>query len=518
MELTRITLPPVTQECLNHRISQGQQCSSSFEDRVGDPRGACGEEAVPLRKVLASELIEFIYDESIPESMQSPAYEALSAFTVSAAEIGQLFDYWQENTDDPREAVCDWVVANFDKVERFVPRTYPRVIEEELDSSRPRGALPLSGFVLSCLAVVMVAITAIVTFQQRNRIVMRVAQFEFLTILLVGLMLVSIGSVLIAIPPSNFTCVASIWLTNIGYTLELVPLIVKMAAIQRIVSAARKLRHVHVNRRALVGLVVIVSATVAIFLTFWTAIDPPRKQAEFDLTTRVNESGATIVSTVFFCSSRSPGWRYSSVCWHGGMLIIATIQAFQTRNVRQEINESQTLAMLIYSHFMFVCLRVVLLLLESTLGGGEIPSVRSIIFSLDCIATVGIYFWPKFFADDEELAQSEHMIESQTVKQLRMLAAIATAQHERQINRRDRAEGAPSSPSRTAKRLSLPADDFTSHLQDVDATAYVQSMSRKGVIPLSDFADIEKDEIEIDTRSESSYSPNRSETEDVFSL
>lgn len=162
------------------------------------------------------------------------------------------------------------------------------------------------------------------------------------------------------------------------------------------------------------------------------------------------------------------------------MLVVATIQAFQTRNVRQEINESRSIAMMIYSHFVFVCLRVVTLLLEPRLGGSDMESARALIFSLDCIATVGIYFFPKFGADGSESAPSEHMIESQTVKQLRMLAAIATAQHERQRNRRERQEGTPESPG---KRLSLPTDDFVAHLHDVDTAALVQSMSRKGTIP-----------------------------------
>ena len=57
---------------------------------------------------------------------------------------------------------------------------------------------------------------------------MRFSQWEFLILLLMGLLLVSEGSILLAIPPTNASCVAVQWLVGIGYTLELVPLIVKV--------------------------------------------------------------------------------------------------------------------------------------------------------------------------------------------------------------------------------------------------------------------------------------------------
>ena len=116
------------------------------------------------------------------------------------------------------------------------------------------------------------------------------------------------------------------------------------------------------------------------------------------------------------------------------LLFVATAQAIQTRSLRKEVNESQTLAIMIYSHFVFVILRLVTLFLEDTLNGTDTMYVRSLIYSLDAIATINIYFVPKFVASDDTGEQSEFFVESSTVRQLQMLAAVATNQHERQLS------------------------------------------------------------------------------------
>ena len=97
------------------------------------------------------------------------------------------------------------------------------------------------------------------------------------------------------------------------------------------------------------------------------------------------------------------------------------------------MNESQTLSIMIYSHFVFVILRLVTVFLEDTMSGTDTMYVRSLIFSLDAIATINIYFVPKFFISDNTGFNSEYFVESSTVRQLQMLAAIATNQHERQL-------------------------------------------------------------------------------------
>lgn len=59
------------------------------------------------------------------------------------------------------------------------------------------------------------------------------------------------------------TCAVAPWPTNVGYTLELVPLLVKISAINRLMVAAAKMKRVELNRNNLFRLVVGVAALVA---------------------------------------------------------------------------------------------------------------------------------------------------------------------------------------------------------------------------------------------------------------
>jgi len=65
--------------------------------------------------------------------------------------------------------------------------------------------------------------------------------------------------------------------------------------------------------------------------------------------------------------------------------------------VKQDFNESQVLSKLIYSHFLFVMLRAMSFFFPPEVA----DPMLSIIFSLDTILVVLIYFLPKFLANDE---------------------------------------------------------------------------------------------------------------------
>lgn len=325
-----------------------------------------------------------------------------------------------------------WVLENFDALSTIIPRSYPRVLQHA--EMQMRSPLALSSVIIASLTVLIVTGAMVLTYQQRARRALKQAQLGFLWLLLAGLGLVSSGSLLLTLPSSDISCVISIWLTNLGYTLELVPLIVKMAAISQLVSAAKKMRHAVMSRKKLYGIVSGLSFVMVIFLLCWTTIDPPRKDYEYELTKVKTNESETIVESTCFCKSNSGAWRYTSIASHFGMLLMATIQTILVRKVRKEINESRTLGIMIYSHLMFLCARIMTLFLEDSLNRSSVARLRSILYSLDSIAVVTIYFLPKFLAEDKKEGSREVPLESETVKQLRMLAAVATAQHERRVN------------------------------------------------------------------------------------
>ena len=145
------------------------------------------------------------------------------------------------------------VSENLEALERFVPRSYPRQLQEIEDNAVNTIALVVGG-----IAVVGTIVCAAVTFYQRERRVFVFAQIEFVVLLLIGLLLVSAAAVLTALPPSNIRCFATMWLLNVGYTFELAPLVIKIAAINRYVlySTCAKFLHEKQELTTLVNLFV----------------------------------------------------------------------------------------------------------------------------------------------------------------------------------------------------------------------------------------------------------------------
>jgi 7 transmembrane sweet-taste receptor of 3 GCPR len=149
---------------------------------------------------------------------------------------------------------------------------------------------------------------------------------------------------------------------------------------------------------------------VSIVLVVWTIIDPPSKKPVYslsnDIVTDMMGNSRTVVDIVYFCSSDSSVWDFIAIAWNGLLLLCATVLAVQTRAIQRDFNESQTLAFLIYSHFLFVVLRLVLLFISSrnttSTSEATISGLRSLIFSADTAATILIYFMPKFLSKQQE--------------------------------------------------------------------------------------------------------------------
>jgi len=386
----RVALPPPTQECSKNRISTEDRCSDDFLTRVGDSKGVCDNEITNVQKVIASNL----WNSSIDDGTQSPGYETLSRFAFSELQINEIFQYWLER-DDPREAVCQWVVDNTDFVNDLIPNTYPRVLQE----GKAINTLTVVAIVMASISILVVVSLTLFVYQQRENTILIFAQIDFLYMLLFGLLAIAIGAILFAIPPTDASCMASVWFINLGYTLELVPLIVKVAAINRLMYAAKRMRRVSVQKKFLGGAVFSIMCLVTVALSLWTGLDPRLEKTEYQLTTMdVGENGETVVFAKHFCGSESPIYKYMFVAWTTILLLCATVLAFQMRHIREDFNESLTLAIMIYSHFLFIILRVIVLFLWNALDKSNLQSWESLIYSFDVGVTVLIYFVPKVVA------------------------------------------------------------------------------------------------------------------------
>ena len=173
----------------------------------------------------------------------------LRLFQITEYQLNEIADY-QAIEPPSRQAVCRWASEHMDFLQTFVPQGYPRTIEGET-------VTPLSYVapILAACTTFFVILTACTINHEREEEAVKLAQIAFLRLLLAGSFLISIGSILTGMSAGSFTCIGSIWLVNIGYTLELVPLIVKVAAICKLVEAARRLQRVVVERQKLFGAV-----------------------------------------------------------------------------------------------------------------------------------------------------------------------------------------------------------------------------------------------------------------------
>lgn len=302
------------------------------------------------------------------------------------------------------------MVDNFELISSYVPRTHPRVLATESDSSGfSTTILNLATLVVACIALTSVLLCGVGVYAQRNKRSIRRAQLDFIFFLFVGLVMMGIAAVLLTLQPTDGICTASLWMWSLGYTLELTPLIVKIAAINRLMQAAQAMRRVKLQRKSLFGVVFGFVAINIIFLSIWTAMDPPSRLHSYHLTGKVSDDGDTIVAKKVFCSSQENYWRIIAVAWQCLLLICATVLAWQTRKLRQDMNESETLALLIYSHFFFVLLRLCSFFLEEAFDRKQaVADFRSLLLSGDIFATLLIYFLPKLLTSD--LSQSSPTI------------------------------------------------------------------------------------------------------------
>ena len=166
-----------------------------------------------------------------------------------------------------RDTACQWAAENIELLESFIPQTFPRTLEDE----KPPKGLTVTSLVLSSIAIIGVTVTTFAVRIFRRKRVFILSQIDFMHVIQVGLLLIAIGAMLGAIPTvSSPVCNTMIWFTGLGYTLTLVPLIVKQAAINKIVAASTRMRRMKVAKHRLFGIVTLITCLEVIFLSLWT--------------------------------------------------------------------------------------------------------------------------------------------------------------------------------------------------------------------------------------------------------
>jgi hypothetical protein len=394
-EFQQVLLPTATNVCLQNRVGAEDRCSQDIMIRRGDPKGACDSEAHALKQVMATSVGETTLSQL--EASQSPAFELIKSIKITEFEIHAIFNKWikkgvDRSGNDAREAVCTWVVENLDNLLDFVPVGYPK--QRTDDNQYDKWFLYLAqvvGALTSCVVLTLLTLS----FRYRETKVMVYAQPIFVRLILIGFLFTSAAAMVIVFEPTTASCTTTMWLVVLGYSVELVPVLVKTAAINHVVhSSIKSQQRVTMSPRRLIGKVIVALALVLSFLICWTVIDPPTRLE----TLVMSEKDPEIVEVFLRCGSDKKVWRLTAAAWLALLLFIAAILAFQSRNTTQHFNESKSLGKMVYSHFLFMVMRNITLIfqLSDTLPSGVTATLLSFNYSLDALIAMSIYLLPKF--------------------------------------------------------------------------------------------------------------------------
>ena len=379
-----------------------------------------------------------IHKNDNPKARMNPAYFVYQELTMTSVAYKSIMSNWvRRGVDkygfDLRYATCEWVADNLEYIAKsLIPESHPRTFVVTNNS-----VLTIVAIAIGAVSVLTAFCTLVgIVYKYKKGILCKAAQFEFLFLLGSGLVLVAIGGLLLGVEPSAGTCTTSVWMINVGYTLQLVPTMIKISAILKIIQQSKKMRVVKVSKKKLLVRSVVLSAVAALYSGLWTFFDMPQSYSSLEVTEKQNEYGETVVSVSNYCESESNYWAYVSFAIQAFLLSSASVLAYQMRkapnvssfNINiplhfstpfvlldndipstplasfQSIDDTRPLSLMIYTSFSFLALRLTVYVVSQILSDessaliAPLQKARSIFVSLDAMVDVIIFFKHYFVA------------------------------------------------------------------------------------------------------------------------
>ena len=140
-----------------------------------------------------------------------------------------------------------------------------------------------------------------------------------------------------------------------------------------------------------------------VFLIAWTVVSP-LKATEALVFSNDGESDigsattSTIVESSTICRSNQSAWQYASDGWHGLLLLVAAVLAFVSRSiVFEHFNESRIIGMMVYSQFVFMIVRWIVLSLgrRMLIAPNVFGASMGLLYAMDTMLSTTIYVIPK---------------------------------------------------------------------------------------------------------------------------
>ena len=235
------------------------------------------------------------------------------------------------------------------------------------------GNLVFVGLTMATFAILFSIGCIVWTYTNRMNRVVRASQPFFLTMIAVGVLIMSVSILPMSIDDGNFidldvvsrgrmACMSQIWFLSIGFTVIFAALFSKTWRINRIFHNPRRFSKIVVGvQDVLAPFAVLLTANTVVLLLF-TILSP----LEFvRLDHEGTDSWNRVISTYGTCQSRSHAWPYiaSLVVINGSALLFALVQAYVARSIQSEFSESQYIGIVIgsFTQTVFVALPALVL-------------------------------------------------------------------------------------------------------------------------------------------------------------
>ena len=172
---------------------------------------------------------------------------------------------------DLRFTACNWVTDNLEHNAKLIPQSHPRAFVEFQTAPITISAMAISALAIAVtvgIAFLLSEIPQCPSISAMRSSIRKSTQIEFLYLLLLGLFFVPAGALLLACKPSKGTCITSVWMINVGYTLALVPTLVRVLGIIKVVQAGKKFHWVKVDKKEIlktsIGITIIAAVLCAL--------------------------------------------------------------------------------------------------------------------------------------------------------------------------------------------------------------------------------------------------------------
>lgn len=241
------------------------------------------------------------------------------------------------------------------------------------------SALAFAALVLACVVI-----------RYRYAAIIRAASFEFCILIFAGSFL-AYGGVWAMFAPAKpgqdaTSCVAQIWLPQLGFAMIFAPLFLKTYRLSRIFTQ-EKLMAVSLPNCYLFGFLVAIMAVVVTWLALWTTLGQPEP------TVSVSADG---LSQFTKCRSKEAFWSIAMILMDGFALLYGVLLCYQVRNTPTTFNESRWIAYSLYNTAF--CGLIIVSLVYGLADDVAIQSALVSIGLLWCTsATLCVLFLPKLY-------------------------------------------------------------------------------------------------------------------------